>query len=340
MTKPTMQDVADYVGVSKSTVSQYLNHHYNFMSPATRKKIAAAIKTLDYQPNQVAKSLKQKRTKIIAIVCASLSSRFSIQLISAVEGYCQKQGYTVVIARTHDDPATEKQLITSFINRQIDGIIVFPTKQNTAYYQELAQRDFPIVFVDRYLPDVPIDSVLLDNPLAAQLAVEELISRGHQRIGIVTLPLGDQITTRQERLQGYLDTLAAHHLPVVKADIISCERSEVAARLTRLFAVKKPPTALFLTNDMLLEDTLNWVRTTSLHVGQELSLVCLDDVSFARFYEPPITTVAQPVTEIGLTAATLLLAKIQAPASAAPAIIRKQPQLHVRESVRDLNATT
>lgn len=332
-----MQDVADYVGVSKSTVSQYLNHHYSYMSAATKDKIAAAIKTLDYQPNQVAKSLKQKSTHIIALICAALSSRFSIHLISAVEAYFQKLGYTVVIARTDDDSAIEKALIESFISRQVDGIIVFPTKQNSAYYRTLAAQNFPIVFVDRYLPDVPIDSVLLDNPQAAALATDYLIAKGHTRIGILTFPLGDHITTRVERLQGYQQALAANGLPVVDDYIINCTRAAVPARLAALLALPEPPSALFLTNDMLLEDTLSWIRTSPYRVGRDLSLISLDDVTFARIIEPPITTISQPIADIGITAADLLLKKIRHVKNAAsPRITRLPPTLHERESVIDL----
>ncbi|WP_461214703.1 LacI family DNA-binding transcriptional regulator [Lacticaseibacillus sp. GG6-2] len=337
MMKPTMQDVADYVGVSKSTVSQYLNHHYSYMSAATRDKIADAIKTLNYQPNQIAKSLKQKSTKIIALICAALSSRFSIHLISAVEAYFQKLGYTVVIARTDDDPDIEKALIESFISRQVDGIMVFPTKPNSAYYRTLAAQDFPIVFVDRYLPDVPIDSVLLDNPQAANMATNYLIANGHEQIAILTFPLGDHITTRVERLEGYQKALRDHQLPVVDDYIINCTRPTVPDHLNRLFALPQPPTALFLTNDMLLEDTLSWVRTTDRRIGQDLSIISLDDVSFARFMEPPITTISQPVADIGVTAADILLKKIRhLKSQASPVITRLSPTLHERESVIDI----
>lgn len=302
--KVTMDDVAKHVGVSKSTVSQYLNKRYEFMSEKTRQKVEKAIEELNYHPNLVAKSLKQKKTNMVAIICASLASNFSIELISSIEQFFQNLNYTVVISCTNDDAQKERQLIESFISRQFDGILVFPTAENKQFYQNISKSDMPIIFMDRYLKDVSINSVLLDNEQAGLLATNYLIEKHHKKIGILLFPLGDRITTRVERLNGYLKALKNKNIEPNQRYIICCEKNKIDEKLTELFMNEEPPTALFLTNDVILEATLTWMKKHS--VNQKVLLISVDDVLIAKFYEPAIATIAQPVKQMGEKAAQLL----------------------------------
>lgn len=184
--KPTIKDVAEKAGVSKSTVSQFLNKRYSYMSEVTRKKIETAIKELNYYPNQIAKSLKQKDTHLIAFVCSTLYSRFSLELVRAIEGFFQAKKYSIVVTSTEDDSSRERELIESFVARQVDGLLVFPTAKNKEMYQELQNRKIPLVFIDRELPELTIPSVLLDNQQAAVTATQLLIDNGHRDIAIIT----------------------------------------------------------------------------------------------------------------------------------------------------------
>lgn len=334
--KPTMKDVAERAGVSKSTVSQYLNKRYSYMSAATRKKIEQAIEELGYYPNQIAKSLKQKNTHVIAFVCATLTSRFSLELVASIEKYFQAEHYSVIIASTDDDPEKERALIQSFLARQVDGLIVFPTKENFDFYQRLQQRQVPLVFVDRFLAGIDIPSVLLDNKQAGYTATKALLDHGHRQIAIMTFPVGDHITTRVERIDGYQ---AAFKEAAVKApadNVISCMPEQVDQELTALMQRTTPPTALVATNDVLLEQTLMWVREHHVQIPQQLSLVGIDDVSFARLFDPEITTLAQPVQKIGIKAATLLLAIIADAKPTAAKVYRYAPQMTNRNSIKTL----
>jgi LacI family kdg operon repressor len=310
--KSTIKDVAKLAGVSKSTVSQYINKRYSYMSEDTRRKIGEAIKQLDYYPNQIAKSLKQKNTNVIALVCATLSSRFSLELIGTAEAFFQKEQYSVIVASSGDDPIRERALIESFIARQVDGILVFPTKENQEFYQEVKKREVPLVFVDRVLPEANVPSVLLDNEKASAKATQLLIDNGHQKIAIITFPLGDDITTRFERLAGYKKTIEKNKIPFHPEYVISRPLGEVRDALDSLLHTADKPTAIILTNDMLLEETLIWSKDQKVKIPDIFSIVGIDDVSFARLFEPQITTLAQPVTKIALKASELLLDQIKA----------------------------
>ncbi|WP_047998581.1 LacI family DNA-binding transcriptional regulator [Lactiplantibacillus herbarum] len=334
--KPTMKDVAEQADVSKSTVSQYLNKRYSYMSSATREKIRVAIEELGYYPNQIAKSLKQKNTHVIAFICATLSSRFSLELLATIESVFQDAGYSVIIAATEDDPSKERSLINSFIARQVDGIIVFPTEENRDFYQKLQQRKFPVVFIDRLLDNVEIPSVLLDNKRAGYEATRELLKQGHQNIGIVTFPLGDNITTRVERIQGYKQALAKFNIEMNTANVISCLSNQVDTELTSLLKQKNAPTGLVLTNDILLEKTLMWVKRHHIKIPNELSLVGIDDVVFAQLFDPEITTLAQPITKIGVRAAKLLLKMLATDSSLIVEDYQYAPVLKQRNSIKSL----
>lgn len=335
----TINDVAKKAGVSKSTVSQYLNKRYHFMGNDTKLKIQQAIAELNYQPNQVARSLKQKKTNLIAIVASNLFSRFTIELVSAVEAEVSRLGYEVILSVTNDDPKKEKEYLQSFVARQVDGVIVFPTISNKDYYLELVSNNFPLVFVDRIIEDVPVDTVILDNYVAGKLACENLIEYHHKKIGLILFPLGekDSITPRSQRLKGYKEALIENNIEVIENNIQIGPIGHIDSMIENLFYSEQAPTALIAGNDMILERILLWMKASSYKVPEDFSLVGIDDVSFARFFTPAITTVKQPVERMGAEAARLLLRKInnenRGSSDNGNLILRLIPKIITRESV-------
>lgn len=338
----TMKDVAERAGVSKSTVSQYLNKRYNFMSEDTRKKVQQAIEELNYQPNQVARSLKQKRTNVIAVVAATLYSRFTTELVAAIEKTVAKEDIEVIVASTDDDDRKERKCLESLVARQVDGIIAFPTIMNRDIYEEINQQKCPVVFVDRLIEDLSIDAVLLENQEASRLVTDEVIRHGHQRIAILTFPMGkdDSITTRKERLSGYKLALEENNISFDKRYVKSGNLQDMIEKIEELMSLPEPPTAIIASNDLLLELILSWAKEKGVKIPDDLSIASIDDVAFAHFYQPAITTVSQPVTAMGEKAASLLLTKIENPPKnqkSKKEIYRFQPKLIVRESVKDFS---
>ena len=169
------------------------------------------------------------------MICATLHSRFSLNLIGSIEEFFQKEGYSVIIASSEDDSQKEKSLVESFLARQVDGILVFPTSQNKEYYQKLAEQRIPLVFLDRQLSGVDVPSVLLDNKLAGAMATQLLIDQGHDKIALFTFPVKDRITTRIERIEGYEETLVKNKLTRPDEFVVCCELEELADRLDQLF---------------------------------------------------------------------------------------------------------
>jgi LacI family transcriptional regulator, kdg operon repressor len=337
----TMKEVAERAGVSKSTVSQFLNKRYNYMSLDTKRKIEQAIEELNYIPNQVARSLKQKKTFVVGVISSTILSKFTTEIIRAIEDECQLKGIQVMVCNTDDDSLKEKQYVESMIARQVDGLIIFPTEENKKLYASLAKNGYPFVFVDRKIDEINVDTVLLNNEKASELAVETFINHGHKNIGIITFPLGKKaITTRSERLSGYRKTLEKHGIPVNEDYIKSGRLDEIPGLIEELFRMENPPTAITATNDMILDQVLIYAKNNRLTIPDDFSLIGIDDVSFAAFYNPPITTVSQPSFNMGKQCARLLLAKIEQKEQEKqgfPGIFRLNPAINHRDSVKSLS---
>src|SRR5699024_7421098 len=149
MKKITMQDVADKAGVSKSTVSQFMNNRYEYMAKDTKNRIEEAVNELGYIPNQIAKSLKQKKTSTIGVIVANIVHSFSNEIIRAIEDVCELNDVHMFVCNADDNPEKEREYIETLMAKQVDGLIIFPTDGNANYYDTLRAINFPVVFVDR-----------------------------------------------------------------------------------------------------------------------------------------------------------------------------------------------
>ncbi|ASA19453.1 LacI family DNA-binding transcriptional regulator [Paenibacillus donghaensis] len=337
----TMKEVAERAGVSKSTVSQFLSKRYNYMSVDTKRKIEQAIEELNYIPNEVARSLKQKKTFIVGVISSTILSKFTTEVVRAIEDECQLKGIQVIVCNTDDDPLKEKKYVQSMIARQVDGLIIFPTEDNKKLYVSLIKNGYPFVFVDRKIDELSVDTVLLNNEQASELAVQTFAQHNHSNIAILTFPLGKKaITTRSERLSGYRKTLLQNGIPVNEAYIKSGRLDEMPELIGSLFHLDSPPTAIIATNDMILEQVLIYAKNNQLTIPHDFSLIGIDDVSFAAFYNPPITTISQPSFEMGRRSARLLLDKIdqnEQENEDRSQIVRLNPTINHRESVHTLS---
>ena len=309
MAKITMADVAKKAEVSKSTVSQYLNKRYEYMSPETKKRIEEAIRELGYKPNYVARSLKQKRTSTIGVIVANIMHRVSTEISRAIEDYFHERDIHVILCNADDDPQKERKYIEVLRAKQVDGLIIFPTGGNIDLYQQMEQEKYPAVFMDRKIPGVNIDTVVPNNRKASYEAVKHLIELGHERIAVVTPPL--TISPRVERLEGYKDALQEHNLPICEGYVKSIDIHHIKAELEKMFSLKDRPTALFAANDLAAMEILEFLKEKDISLSTELALVVFDNLSFASIFKPSITTISQPAFQMGEKAAEWLFAKVE-----------------------------
>lgn len=283
------------------------------MGEETKKRIEEAIYQLGYQPNIIARSLKKKRTSTIGVIVANILHSFSTQVIRAIEDSCRENNIHVIVCNADDDPEKEQNYINMLYAKQVDGMIIFPTGGNIELYQSMINGHYPMVFVDRIVEDLLIDTVLLDNETASMMAVEHFVRNGHKRIGIVTPPVGMKITPRIERINGYKKALQKFGLPIIEGYIKGMEIEKICLGLEEMFKMKEPSTALIAGNDRSLLEILKFVRNNGLRLPDDLSIVSIDEVPFAAVFDPPLTTISQPSFEMGKKAAELLLNKIENP---------------------------
>ncbi|WP_248924012.1 substrate-binding domain-containing protein [Paenibacillus hamazuiensis] len=307
--KATLLDVAKTAKVSKSTVSQYLNQRYEYMSAETKMRIEQTIKALEYQPNFIARSLKQKTTATIGVIVANLLHRFSTEITRAIEDYCHVHDYHVIVCNTDEDPSKEKKYIDMLKAKQVDGLIIVPTCQNDEVYRQLVNEHYPVVFLDRKVENLPVHTVVMDNIHSSYTCTSHLISQGHKDIAIITPPLN--ISTRSERIQGYKAALQDHGIGFDPLYVRSVNISEVTRQLEELFQTKKPPSALLAGNDLVLMEILPYLLKNNIRIPDELAVAVIDDVNFADFVSPPLTTFKHPAVEMANKAAELMLGQIK-----------------------------
>jgi len=307
MKKITMQDVALKAGVSKSTVSQYINNRFEFMGASTKLRVEAAIKDLGYIPNQVAKSLKQKKTGTIGVIVANILHTFSTEIIRAIEDECERNGFHLFVCNADDQPEKERAYIDMLVAKQVDGLIIFPTNGNYDYYKQLKNAEFPIVFVDRMINEAIFPTLLLDNESASRIAVDQLVKKGKKKVGLVSTSITQHVTPRIERINGYKKAMAEYGLEIEEDWIIAQDKQEIGNRLQHLWDSANRPEAFFATNDLALIELLKFIKKNGLSIPADIGVIAIDDSPFLAIATPPISVIRQPTFEIGQDAAHTLL---------------------------------
>ena len=329
----TIADVAKHANVSKSTISQYLNKRFEYMSEKTRKKIETSIEELKYKPNFLARSLKQKSTFTVGVIVANILHTLSTHIIRAIETYFHQHGFQIIICNADDEPEKEKKYIEMLQAKQVDGIIIFPTGGNIELYQEMKQNQFPLVFMDRRVSDLDITTVMLDNHLAAKLAIDQFLENGYKNIAIITTSIIRHISPRIERIEGYKASLYANGIEVNRDYIKTADPNEISAAVAELLALETPPNAIFAGNDIVLLEILKYFKEQNIRIPDDVAIISIDDVPFASLYSPPITTISQPAIEMANLAVELLLQQINKEENEnEQTLYRLEPSLIVRNS--------
>lgn len=329
----TISDIAAQAGVSKSTVSRYLNGRFECMSQDTRERISVAIAEADYRPNALARSLKQKRTHTIAAVIANILNPFSTTMIRGIEDYCQKAGYNLILCNADDKPEKERSYLEMLISKQVDGLIINTTGQNNALMQSVCSH-MPVVLVDRRAPELATDTVTLDNIKGVRLLIDHLVDQGRRNIALFTLPF-EAVSPRSERVRGYKEALARHDLPFRPELLVETETSEqaVQARLSALFTSDRRPDAVFGFNNLMTMAIIKAAKAMKLIIPDDIAVIGFDDWEWAPLVQPPVTVVAQPAYAMGNKAANLLINRIQGKRqSKKPTLTVFEPELIVRSS--------
>jgi DNA-binding LacI/PurR family transcriptional regulator len=329
----TVRDVARRAGVSTSTVSHVLNRT-RFVSDDLRDRVVAAMRELHYHPNAAARMLSLKRSNALGLIVSDIRNPFFASITRGVEDVAQEHGYTVVLCNSDEDLVKESACLKTLESRQVDGVLLASAGLADEYVSRLVQAGYPVVLVDRDLPDLRTPAVLLDNEGAAYSAVRHLIERGHRRIGM--LSGRGSISTTTERVAGYQRALREADLELDGRLVISGEStSEGGTAATHaLLNLEPPPTAIFSGNNLMSIGALHAIASRNLTVPDDVALVGFDDFPFpwSDAFRPHLTTVAQPTYELGRRAAEMLVHMLNGSNNTAPQRTVLEGKLVIRES--------
>lgn len=307
----TISDVAKKAGVSKTTASRYLNQQFESMTEETKMRVATAIAELDYKPNLLARSLKLKRVQTIGVIVANIMNPFSTEITRGIEDYCISKGFNIVLCNADDQPGKQQDYLEMLHAKQIDGFIIQPAEGNIDGLIELCQKNMPLVLIDRCIPELEVDTVLVDNREGMKEAVNYLREIGHKKIALLSPP-PKSISSRNERIEGYLEALAAEQLEASDEylEIYEPNKEGLYKAVKGLLARPEPPTALITINGRVTLETLVVLKNLKLRIPQDLSLLGFDNPEWAQIVEPPLTTIEQPTYQLGVAAAELLLQRV------------------------------
>lgn len=307
----TIYDIAKHVGVSAGTVSRALSRPDKVL-PATRSRIEQAAAALGYVPNTVARTLKTQRSGKILVTVPDIANPFFAQILQGAEDAAQALGYAVLLGDTQHQPEREERYAQMLRRNEADGLIVLghrlpPTARAIV---EQSGPTAPVVNGCEFDPALGIPSVHIDNAAAARAVMEHLYGLGHERIAVVGGPTDNPL--HQQRLEGARAAGKAHgrlrSLRVVPGDF-SVESGHAAA--LALLARTPAPTAIFCFSDQMALGALAACRDRSIRVPDDLSIVGFDDLASSRYLTPALTTIRQPMRDIGACAVHLLLAIIE-----------------------------
>ncbi|QEY91668.1 Hexuronate utilization operon transcriptional repressor ExuR [Bacillus amyloliquefaciens] len=263
---------------------------------------------------------------------ANILHTFSTQVIRAVEDYFHEQGFHIIVCNADDEPEKEKKYIEMLRAKQVDGIIIFPTGENLSLYEKMKRDTFPVVFMDRTIEELGIPTVMLDNHHAAGLAVDRFIESGIKRIAIITTSIIREISPRVERIEGYKKALDRHGMMVRDEYIKTADAADISNVLSELFSLEEPPKAILAANDIVLVEVLKYMKEHDMTIPDKAAVIGIDEVPFAGFFTPPITTIVQPAAEMARKAGSLLLRQIQEKDGGEKRIHRYKPVLLARQS--------
>jgi DNA-binding LacI/PurR family transcriptional regulator len=330
---PTIYDVGRRAGVSRSTVSRVLNGKGE-VDPKTAETVWEAVRALNYYPNASARALVRQRTDMIGVMLAHVSDPFYEKLIKGIESAAAAWDMGVVFYNSDDDLQNHQLLITSVLeSNKVDGAIVVGSHLgDKKIILEIISRGFPMAMIERYFTESDVPCIVTDNRAGAVLAVEHLSRLGHRRIGCITGNLLYQ--TAIDRLEGYKATLEKLRFPVEEELIAfgGFHYEKGYEGMKQLLSLRERPTAVFACNDMMAFGAILAINECGLSVPQDIAVVGYDDITFAAMFYPPLTTIRQPLFEMGSLAAQSLIGRIRS-GEAAPIVKKVFPvELVVRKS--------
>ena len=334
----TLRDIARQLNISISTVSRALGGSPD-INKDTRKAVMEIAKELAYEPNQVAQNLRKNKTNTLGMIVPELATHFFSANLSGFQDVAAGKGYNVMICQSNESYEEEIKNINTLVASRVDGLIISLSKETRNYdhLQSLFNRGIPLVFFDRVCDEINTSRIIVDDHDGAFKATEHLIEMGYKRIAHLSGP--ENLSISKRRLEGYLDAMKKHNMPVLPEFVRHSSLSErdVIDQVNALLNLPEPPDALFAINDPAAVQALQVIKERGLKVPEDLALVGFNNDPVTALLEPSLTTIAQPAFQLGQLAARHILEQINHPTEFIPQKVVLKTELIIRNSSKRVN---
>ncbi|NWJ51714.1 MAG: LacI family DNA-binding transcriptional regulator [Bacteroidetes bacterium] len=331
-----IRHIADITALSITTVSRVLNGYSKQfrISEATTQRVLEVAKELNYTPNQIAQSLRLKRTNTIGLMVPDIGNPFFANMAKIITAESANRGYSVILTASNDNYKIEKELLSLLISRNVDALIMIPCGKEKKHIEAVSKRGIPILFLDRYLENSTIPFITTDNYEGAYDITRYLISNGHRKIACVqgapdTVP-------NNRRVKGFIDAFIANKIRCdysITGKDFSIENGYIETKLLLSRQKEERPTAIFALSTMTLLGVLKAINESRLTIPDDISVVSFDNQPFLEYLNPSITCVAQPVEEISKLAIEKLIDGLDQKQSVLANLFIK-PTIIFRDSVK------
>jgi LacI family transcriptional regulator len=336
MAPVTMRDVADRAGVSKTTVSHVLNGT-RFVEPETEDRVRQAIRDLGYRPNLLARSFRRRETRTIGLMIPSIANPYWAELAQVIERAGYAAGYGVLLGTSNWSADLEWEYVQLLLAKQIDGIILAAATQQFAMLDEILATNVPIVMLNQIPEDHQVSRVVVDNYRGGYLAGEYLVHLGHRRVGCIMPP---RRSGEDGRMVGFREAFADAGIDLPNAAFVEGDYEYRSGEIGVQILLDRHPnvTAVFAANDHMALGAIKGLQRGQRRVPDDVSVIGFDNISYTTAITPELTTIAQPIAEMGETMIQLLLRQIKDPSSAAEVVLL-EPTLIERESCRGVTSS-
>ncbi|HBF39032.1 MAG TPA: LacI family transcriptional regulator [Firmicutes bacterium] len=311
MNKITIKEVAEKANVSVSTVSRVLNNNYP-VSDRVREEVLQCMKDLNYQPNGIARSLKNQKTHMIGFVVADISNPFFMQIAKAMESVISNEDNNLVFCSSDGIPHKEQRLLELLNEKRVEAIVVASSDPTGSYIKQLVEQGMPVVLIDRKIPGINTDVIVEDNFNAAYRLTEYLIKNGHQKIAIINVSLA--ISVGMERFDGFKEALKHYGLAMSDHYVLQggFQRQDACAAVKKMISENENdlPTALFCSNNIMAEGAIIALRELGLKIPDDISLVSFGTKDLLELIDPKLTIAAQNTYALGSKAGQIILERL------------------------------
>jgi LacI family transcriptional regulator, purine nucleotide synthesis repressor len=332
----TIKDVARIAGVSTTTVSHVINKT-RFVAESTQEKVLEAVKSLNYAPSAVARSLKCNSTNTIGMLVTQSTNPFFSEVIDGVESYCYRQGYTLILCNTGGIYQKQRDYIRMLAEKRVDGMLVMCSDLTPELLTILDNHsDIPKVIMDWGPQSSLADKVIDNSEEGGYLATKYLLDNGHTKIACLSGQFSKAIC--QERILGFRRALNEVNITPVEDWILEgnfeCDTAVLAA--DKLLAMDHKPTAVFCFNDTMALGLMSRLQEKGVSIPADISVIGYDNIEISEYFSPPLTTIHQPKRRVGKNAFEILLERIKSK-DHERRTFEMHPEMVVRSSVKNLN---